>query len=167
MAMFPWKQPNMWELFDANHGMIRIFRLDSHSEKLPNPRKRVMPTLVASSQIVGRVLRVVGDGGADPQVEVKRVHGFEMMRFMGWDLNMYRNGDVFGIGADGSDDSQTPSLLASLAGNAWCMRHTVPLMLAILGSVNWANATRQSSTQALQLRRRATTDSEEDTGSSD
>ena len=167
MAMFPLKQPNMWECFDASHDMIRIFSLDSPSEKLPNPWKRVMPTLVASSQIVGRVLRVVGDGGADPQVEVKRVHGLEMMRLMGWDLNMYRNGDAFGTGADGSDDSQTPELLASLAGNAWCMWHTVPLMLAILGSVNWADATRQSSTRALQLRRRATTDSEEDTDSSD
>ena len=167
MKLFPLTDVNVWEFFDANCDAVRVFRLDSPGDKIPSPWRRIMPTLVASSQVVGRILHKK-DGEAEPQLEVKKIHGLEAMRLMGWDLNMYSDGDAFGMREDGSgrDDSQSPELLSSLAGNAWCCWHTVPLVLAVLGSVTWANVTRGSSARSLQLRRRATTDSEDDSDNS-
>ena len=166
MTLFSLTDVGVWEFFDANADAVRVFRLDSPSDKVPNPWKRVMPTLVASSQVVGRILRKV-DGEAEPQLEMKKLHGLEAMRLMGWDLNMYHDGDAFGGLGDGQgrDDTQSPELLSSLAGNAWCCWHTVPLVIAVFGSVNWALVTRGSTARSLQLKRRATTDSEDDSSS--
>ena len=105
--------------------------------RVTNPWRTDIPTLVGSSIICGRVVR---PGSSEPTF--RRVHGLEAMRLMGWDLCMYAGGQAF------DDKDQSPELLQSLAGNAWCQWHCVPLLLSVLGSVDWAKAGTGSRTGA-------------------
>lgn len=160
---FPALKVNQWEFFDCNNDLLRVFRLDRDadeneqaeqqgSDKKGNDKKdkkkqngptwktpacpwrATIPTLVASSIIACRKV-VVDEEGQQKQI-TKRLHGLEMMRLMGWDLSMYRNGDAF------PEENQTPALLQSLAGNAWCQWHFLPFATAVLGAVDWAEAKR-------------------------
>ena len=130
-TVFPCKS-KAWDFFGANHDMTRVFRLDQDTDtkeqkQVPNPWKPVCPTFLGSSTIVARCL------GADNSVFIKRLHGLEAMRFMGWDLGMYKNDTAFTSGV-------TPELLSNMAGNAWCQWHFIPLMLACGGSIDWSKA---------------------------
>ena len=85
--MFPCNSQS-WEFFDANHDMVRVFRLDQDTDtkvqkQVPNPWKAVCSTLVGSSTIVAR--RLAADNST---VCIKRLRGLESMRLMGWDLGM-------------------------------------------------------------------------------
>lgn len=65
---------------------------------------------------------------------IRRIHGIEMLRFQGWDLTFFRDDNPF------FDESQTPELFSSLAGNMWTIFHFAPLHTAAYGCVDWSVA---------------------------
>ena len=65
----------------------------------------------------------------DGVVRIKKLHGLEAMRLIGWDLCEWKDGvSPFASG------KVTPELLAAMAGNAWSAFAFVPLAISAFGA---------------------------------
>ena len=124
--MFP-ASTNEWEFFDALHSFERTFRWPCKPEDLRNPWQRIMPTLCAKSSFVCRKKHT------DGSVALKRLHGLEAMRVIGWDKAFWKDG----ASPFSNDDRVTPDLLTDLAGNAWSAFSFLPLAIATLACAPW------------------------------
>ena len=118
---------NEWQFFDAFHSFERTFRWPCKPEDLRNPWQTVMPTLCAKSSFVCRKKHT------DGSVAVKRLHGLESMRVIGWDKAFWKDG----ASPFSNDDRVTPELLTDLAGNAWSAFSFLPVAIATLACAPW------------------------------
>ena len=75
-----------WQFFDAVHPFERTFRWPCKPEDLRNPWQTIMPTLCAKSSFVCRKKHT------DGSVALKRLHGLESMRVIGWDKAFWKDG---------------------------------------------------------------------------
>ena len=118
---------NEWQFFDALHSFERTFRWPCKPEDLRNPWQRIMPTLCAKSSFVCRKKHT------DGSVALKRLHGLEAMRVIGWDKAFWKDG----VTPFSNDDRVTPDLLTDLAGNAWSAFSFLPVAIATFACAPW------------------------------
>ena len=123
---WPAKEVGVWEFFDANRSMERVFRWQPQQEfddRLANPWRSHVPTLVGHSSMACRLKTASG------LVKIKKLHGLEAMRLIGWDLCHWKDGaSPFASG------KILPDLLLSMAGNAWSAFAFVPLAISAFGA---------------------------------
>lgn len=123
---WPATEVGVWEFFDANRSMERVFRWQPQQEfddRLVNPWKSHVPTLVGHSTMACRVKT------PDGTVKIKKLHGLEAMRLIGWDLCHWKDG-----GSPFASGKILPDLLLSMAGNAWSAFAFVPLAMSAFGA---------------------------------
>ena len=71
----------------------------------------------------------VANKGGDGMVKIKKLHGLEGMRLIGWGLCHWKDGvSPFASG------KITPELLLSMAGNAWSAFAFVPVAILAFGA---------------------------------
>lgn len=129
---FPKGEPGTWSFFDTNHTFERSFRWPlGEGEELRNPWKPFIPTLTGSSAIICR------KHNFDGSVVLKRLHGLEAMRVIGWDHSFWKGGVSPFLGSGGGVSPVTPELLSDLAGNAWSAFGFLPLVVASFGAAPW------------------------------
>ena len=114
-------------VFDALYSFERTFRWPCKPEDLRNPWQRIMPTVLAKSSFVCRKKHT------DGSVAVKRLHGLEAMRVIGWDKAFWKDG----ASPFSNDDRVTPDLLTDLAGNAWSAFSFLPVAIATFACAIW------------------------------
>ena len=115
-----------WLFFDSNHSFERVFRWPLVvGQELRSPWKDHVPTMTGQSSLAGRRKK-------EGNMELKKLHGLEAMRLIGWDLGHWKNHASPFI--DSSDTGITPELLNNMAGNAWSSFSYSPLAIVALGS---------------------------------
>ena len=82
--------------------------------------------MTGSSSMIGRFLR------EDNSVKMKRLHGLEAMRLIGWETPMWKGG-VSPFETPGV----TPELLTDMAGNAWSAYAFVPVWMSAVGAASF------------------------------
>ena len=65
------------------------------------------------------------------QTIIRRIHGLEALRLIGWDLPLWGS-DGYGLPPTASCD-----VLCSMAGNGWSAWHYLPLMISFFSAVPW------------------------------
>ena len=68
---------------------------------------------------------------------LRRMHGVESMRMIGWDLAHWGSGS-------GDWPSSSCDVLCSMAGNAWSSWHFVPFFTSIMCNLPWADIMRDN-----------------------
>ena len=135
--LFPEEELDVARFFDANHSVERTLRCGSQKSKqadalnYANPWRTHVPTMTTHSSMVMRSM------SASRGVCFKRIHPLEMMSLTGWALDMYRPGTDSAPGPWYGDETQTPELLADLAGNAWSGFAVLPILISAIGAVPW------------------------------
>ena len=136
---------NRWEFFDANHTAKRLFhwplsvlKKTGEFSKLTSPWRRHAPTFTALSVMVKRMQR------SDGSIELQRIHPLECFRMMGWDMQMWKDGESpFKTQCVGNVQRCIDSdVLMDLCGNAWCLWSFVSIKIALAGAINWTQAVR-------------------------
>lgn len=112
-----------WAFMDANHSFERTFRWPlSEGQELTNPWRTCVPTMTANSAMAARRSKY-------GKTEIKKIHGLEAMRLIGWDLGFWANSASPFV-----CKSVSPELLSDLAGNAWSSFAFIPLAISALGA---------------------------------
>ena len=92
-----------------------------------NPWRELIPTVTSNSVIVGRKLH------EDGTLQMRRIMPLELFRVMGWDLEMWSDMQSPYL-QEGCDDD----FLTDLCGNAWNGFSFLPVFMAAVGCLNWA-----------------------------
>jgi hypothetical protein len=115
---------NDWQFYDCQMQLPWKVRMGS-SEVVHSPWRTVCPCIAGSSKIIVRKL-------CHGTLVLRLLNPIECMRIMGWDLDHWKNQVA------PWSDNVTPSLVMSLAGNAFSAFAFTPVFSSAVGAVRAA-----------------------------
>jgi site-specific DNA-cytosine methylase len=129
---FPATVPGVWQWFDANNSLERSFvwacdsphRDENGALLMKSPWRPFLPTATEHSAIVGRKIET------DATVTYKVLNALEGFAMKGWTLDNWKTLPL------ASKELTYENLLAML-GNMWTLRHYLPFIASIFGSIEW------------------------------
>ena len=110
---------NLWQYFDCNMSLERAFGWPPQKkQKLKNPWKvSEVPCQTGSAVMAARKVHL------DGTKTLRRVHGLEALRLLGWDIPLWGRHNSMEIPHLSND------VLCSMAGNGWSAWHFMPLLV--------------------------------------